>query len=68
MNNGKGGIRVSLTTDEVHLTKEGYKILNELVMDFFEKINKLNKYINETKIHFDYNHILHWLFKCKYFR
>ena len=30
------GIRLSLTTDEVHLTKEGYKILNELVMDFLK--------------------------------
>ena len=39
MNNGKGGLKSRFTNDGVHLTKEGYKILSNQIIQVTKRLN-----------------------------
>lgn len=40
MNNNKGGLRSELTNDGVHVTREGYSIMNKMVKESIQKLLK----------------------------
>lgn len=40
MNNNKGGLRSELTNDGVHVTKEGYSLMNKMVKESIQKLLK----------------------------
>jgi len=39
MHNGKGGLKSRFTNDGVHLTKKGYKILSNQIIQVTKKLN-----------------------------